>query len=146
MNSEAYGPFLKQFLSIAAGAPTIVHTDFTPHSALETALAAPVTEVVKCYLDNESATAAYDVSKASAFLDQGKDVEGYKGGAVGTTYEEMEKDGVKGKGAVLAIGWESVQKHMEFRETEAFKEKIGLLRQGAKGIEMGHVQFMEFLG
>lgn len=144
MNSEAYGPFFNQFKSIAAGAPKIVHTDFTPSGALETVLAAPVTEVVTCYFDS-SPPEDY-VPKASSFLEQGKGVEGYRGGAVGTTYEEMEKDGVKGKGAVLAIGWESVQKHMEFRETEKFKENIGLLRQGAKGIEMGHVQFMEFLG
>jgi hypothetical protein len=60
----------------------------------------------------------------------------------GVTHEEIEKDSVKGKGAVLLIGWQSRQEHMDFREKETFKKNIQLLRQNAKGIEMHHTTFM----
>jgi hypothetical protein len=36
----------------------------------------------------------------------------------GTTYEEIEREGVKGKGAILLIGWESRDEHMAFRDTD----------------------------
>lgn len=47
-----------------------------------------------------------------------------------------EGDEVKGKAVVLVIGWESRDAHMAFRETETFKESIGLLMEGMGGVEM----------
>lgn len=46
-------------------------------------------------------------------------------------------------GSVLAafIGWTSIDAHIKFRETEAFKENVGLLRdiEGAVKLAMFHV-------
>lgn len=42
----------------------------------------------------------------------------------------------KGKGFVLLAGWESLEAHMEFRETERFKENVGFIRGNHGGVEM----------
>ena len=65
--------------------------------------------------------------------------------SAGVTYEEIEKEGVKGKAVVVAIGWQSVDVHMAFRKTEAFSKNIHLLRSTAKSIDMKHVVFMQAL-
>ena len=67
------------------------------------------------------------------------------GWAYGVTHEEIEREGVKGKGAVLLIGWESREDHMNFRETDVFKQNIQLLRQTAQKIEMHHTTFLNFV-
>ncbi|CAK4000932.1 Hypothetical predicted protein [Lecanosticta acicola] len=141
----AYKPFLQRFMTIVDGEPTICHVDFKPDGALPRALSAPVTEVATFYFAGE-APKDY-LEKATRFLanNEGEKVDGYLGGAVGTTYEEIEREGVKGKGAVLVIGWSSVEAHMKFRETSTFKDNIQLLRQGAQKISMNHVPFMTFI-
>lgn len=53
--------------------------------------------------------------------------------------------GEEGKTATalsLLIGWPSIDAHMQFRETDAFKESIGLLRgfEGLIKITMCHVK------
>ena len=65
----------------------------------------------------------------------------YDGGWV---LEEVEHkslgEGKKGRAFVGFLGWDSVQEHMDFRETETFKEHIPLIRtMGHVGIEMFHV-------
>lgn len=145
MATEAYQPFLQRFLTIVAGAPTIIHSDLQPYAdALET-LSAPVTEIATFYFGSDPPEKYIDgVNKFREVVDK-ESVDGYLGGAVGITYEEVEREGVKGKGAVLVIGWKSVEAHMAFRETETFKQNIGLLREGVQKAEMHHVQFMRFV-
>ncbi|KAK6443665.1 hypothetical protein LTR95_000492 [Oleoguttula sp. CCFEE 5521] len=140
--SESYGPFQKKFGQILASKPTIVHVDFEPYSSVATALGAPCTEVASFYF-NGTPPKSYvsDALKIEPVLKQ--HAAGYIGGALGVSYEELERDGVKGHVGVLVLGWESKAKHMEFRETSAFRENIGMLRGESKGIEMHHVQFME---
>ncbi|OQO01726.1 hypothetical protein B0A48_12763 [Cryoendolithus antarcticus] len=140
--SESYGPFQKKFGQILASKPTIVHVDFEPYSSVATALGAPCTEVASFYF-NGTPPKSYvsDALKIEPVLKQ--HAAGYIGGALGVSYEELERDGVKGQVGVLVLGWESKAKHMEFRETSAFRENIGMLRGESKGIEMHHVQFME---
>lgn len=52
-----------------------------------------------------------------------------------------DEDGQKGALLTAMIGWPSVDAHMEFRETEVFKENVGLLRnlKGMTKIAMFHV-------
>lgn len=61
--------------------------------------------------------------------------------AWGVTHEELEYEGVKGKAAVLALGWDSVEDHMTLRGMESFKKNIGGLRGESQKIEMHHVGF-----
>ena len=65
-----------------------------------------------------------------------RDADGYLDYAVGITHETLEKEGVKGKAAVLLIGWQSREAHMAFRETQSFKDNIHLLRSTSKKIIM----------
>lgn len=81
--------------------------------------------------------------------------DGYKGYAGGWVIEEVpnpKSDGGKNKDKVKAfagaIGWQSVEAHLKFREHQAFKDNIHLLR-GAKdlvGMDVFHVKFLEVQG
>ena len=104
--SNTYGPFFNKFTSIIGGDLKMMHADFQPEGALNKAFAAPVTEFATFYFDGEPA-AGYidDVMKCASIIEN--EAEGYLGGAVGITYETVEHEGVKGKAAVLAIGWQS---------------------------------------
>lgn len=51
------------------------------------------------------------------------------------------KEGQKGSVLAAFIGWTSIDAHMKFRDTEAFKDNVGLLRsmEGAVKLTMFHV-------
>jgi hypothetical protein len=145
MATEGYQPFLQRFLTIAGGKPSMVHADLEPAGDVTRAMAAPVTEVATFYFGGEApADYIQGVHKFRDILEKEKS-DGYLGAAIGITHEEIEREGVEGKGAVLIIGWESVEKHMAFRESSTFKDNIALLRNGAQKVEMHHVQFMNFV-
>ncbi|SMY28711.1 unnamed protein product [Zymoseptoria tritici ST99CH_1A5] len=145
MSTPTYKPFVDRILALIDGAPSMIHTDLEPAASVAPALAAPVTEIATFYFGGEAPEDYISgVHKFRDILEKEKS-DGYLGAAIGLTVEEVEREGHKGKGAVLVIGWESVEKHMAFRETGTFKENIGLLRNGAKTLEMHHVPFMEFV-
>lgn len=126
-------------------AQVFCHADFKPAGALGKTFSAPVTEFATFYFDGGPPSDYMEgVEKLGKMLDDQKP-EGYLGWAGGVTYEELEKEGVKGKAGVLTIGWQSVDAHMAFRETQMFKDNIHLLRSNSKKIVMQHVQFMQAL-
>jgi heme-degrading monooxygenase HmoA len=135
--SSAYGPFLEKFLSITEGGPSIMrHVDFKPDGALATVFSAPVTEFATFYFDDEPPADYVETvaNKMGDVLREG--AEGYLGHAVGVTHEVVEHEGVKGKAAVLAVGWQSKDAHMAYRETQSFKDNIHLLRSTMKKATM----------
>lgn len=147
MATEIYPSFAQRFTSVAGGKPTLYHVDFQPDAgALEQAVAAPVTEVATFLFGDAGVPAEYEkglVDFDAAITKAG--IAGYKGAAYGFTQEEVEHvAGKKGKAAVLVIGWDTVDSHLQFRETEVFKEHIGSLRNGIVGADMVHVNFMKF--
>ena len=144
--SDAYAPHLQRCATIMAGPVDIFHVDFEPAGALSKALSAPVTEIATFYCEGEPVKDwTSNAAKACEWLEREAKAAGYLGAAYGITHEEVEYRGVKGKAAVIAIGWTSKEAHMEFRETQTFKENIGLLRGEAKAIEMHHVVMMQAL-
>lgn len=44
---------------------------------------------------------------------------------------------------VAVIGWESVERHLAFRETEAFLKVVDPLRKASTGAELHHVVFRQ---
>lgn len=130
-------------MTICDGDPTLFcHADFQPPTSLTKTLSAPVTELATFYFEGApQADYLQNVGKFAETLEREKP-EGFLAAAYGLTHEVLEREGVKGKALVLTIGWQSVERHMEYRETEAFRTNIGLLRGDAKGIVMKHVQFM----
>jgi heme-degrading monooxygenase HmoA len=144
--SEAYGPHLQRCATIMAGPVEIAHVDFEPAGALGRALGAPVTEIATFYCEGEPGGEWMgNAAKAREWLAREGAEAGYLDVAYGITHEEVEYKGVKGKAAVIAVGWTSKEAHMGFRETQTFKENIGLLRGEAKAIEMHHVVMMQAL-
>ncbi|TKA60847.1 hypothetical protein B0A55_11148 [Friedmanniomyces simplex] len=141
MASEAYGPFMQRAGAIVDGEVSIVHADFKPEGALSKAFSAPVTEVATFYFHGEPPSDYVEnVGKLDKTL---QIVDGYLGYAIGITHETVEKEDVKGKAAVVTIGWQTKEAHMAFRETQAFKDNIHLLRSESKKVTMWHVQFMQ---
>ena len=108
-------------------------------------LSAPVTEIATFYFDGAPPDDAFESAKKCIEI-IGKDAgENVLGWSYGITHEDIEKDGVKGKGAVLTVGWESKEAHMRARETQAFKDNIHMLRQTSKAVEMHHTRFLNFV-
>jgi hypothetical protein len=86
---------------------------------------------------------------------------GYKGWTAGATAFQVEPEPESESGAeagsenesaaaaaatifVGAIGWESVDAHIAFRDTATFKDNVALLRRGAKKIQMVHYRLCSF--
>jgi hypothetical protein len=123
-----------------SASPQIHHVDFEPAGALAKAFSAPVTEVATFYCDFEPISDwLSNASKAAKRLEEQPASAGYLGSSYGITHEVLEYKGVKGKAAVIAIGWTNKEAHMAFRETQTFRDSIGLLKGEAKAIEMHHV-------
>jgi hypothetical protein len=148
MASAAYQPFVKRLGTIMSTNATIHHVDFEPTGSLAKAFSSPVTEIATFYCDREPiADWLSNASKAAKWLEEQPASAGYVSGSAsyGITHEVVEYEGVKGKAAVIAIGWTSKEAHVEFRGTQTFRENIGLLRGEAEKIEMHHVVLMEGL-
>jgi len=111
--SDTYGPFLKRFHSIIDGKPLMFcHVDFKPEGSLNKTFSAPVTEIATFYFEGgPPEDYLQGVEKLGKILDSEKP-EGYLNYSAGITYEEIEREGVKGKAAVATIGWQSVEHHM----------------------------------
>ncbi|KAK3642310.1 hypothetical protein LTR56_010887 [Elasticomyces elasticus] len=143
MASDIYGPFMNRLNSICEGNVSGMHIDFVPAGGLSKTLSAPATEIATFYFDGEPES---DYTDNVAKLDKAlQGIDGYLGYTIGITHETLEKEDVKGKAAVLTIGWQSREAHMAFRETQAYKDNIHLLRSNSKKITMWHVQFMQSL-
>jgi hypothetical protein len=145
-NTAAYPAFKERFQTFSGGPPRIIHVDFQPEGALDIAITAPVTEVATFVFGSDGTPSGYGagVEKFGAAIESAG-IAGFLGAAYGFALEEVEIDGKKGKAAVLAIGWDSVDAHLQFRETQTFKDNIHFLRTGTVAVEMHHVQFLEFL-
>ena len=137
---EHYQAIEDSWKPIMNSQPEIVHVDFEPVRGLQEAISAPVTEVATFSFDGSPPEDAYqNVEKAVEVLKKAGAT--FQGWAYGSTHEIIEKNGIKGKSAVLIGGWESIEKHNEVRAMQAFKENMHLLGNGTKGVEVHHVQF-----
>ena len=146
MKAPIYGPFGKHLMTIVDGALSMYHVNFDPHppSAAVSSTTSPVTEVFTSYLPSHDAEFEKNCGK---LVDAIKErAEGYGGGtSSGWVIEDVEHEsfgeGKKGKAFVVVIGWKSVQGHIDFRETDAFKENAGFIKGLAA--EMHHTVFTE---
>ncbi|CAD6573718.1 MAG: hypothetical protein ASARMPREDX12_006216 [Alectoria sarmentosa] len=142
IGSPTYGPFAKHLMTIVDGPLTMLHANFAPHpptAALGTA--SPVTEVLTFYFEGEND--GFD-SKLRQFIKVISDnAEGFKAASGGWVIEDVEYKGKKGKAYVAILGWESVEAHMNFRETQTFKDSINIVRADPLGMEVHHTEFLE---
>jgi hypothetical protein len=73
-----------------------------------------------------------------------KNSSGYVGNTGGWVVEDLPFEDQPGKTYVAVVGWESIQAHMAYRETQAFKDTIPELRGQMRGIAMHHTKFTKF--
>ncbi|QIX00863.1 hypothetical protein AMS68_006380 [Peltaster fructicola] len=141
--SSDYPAFLGRVKTIITGPPQITHVEFKPAGALHETLSASVTEIATFYFDSEvPAEYGNGIDEWSAVADQ---IPNAKSIAWGATYESIEKDDVRGKAAVVLIGWASVEDHLTFRESRIFKDVIPHLRSTSKSASMQHIQAMKYI-
>ncbi|KAL6705321.1 hypothetical protein ACN47E_007131 [Coniothyrium glycines] len=147
--SADFPDFLLQMQThLFAAYPPILHARLLPRDDW-TPLRQPVTECVSAYFAADYPQEAYSAdfatfrSEALRIPDAG--VRGIVGGwsPEGATHEGLG-EGVEGKRFVAFLGWESVEAHRAFRETEAGVGVIGHLRAGTKGVRVWHVGFKEY--
>lgn len=141
MKSDLYQTFGKRLAdSIMSGLPALSHAQFTLGD-ISTACSAPVTEMLMIYLP--SASDDFESTTWKPFITTlSENAQGFVGAAGGYCTEIVEYQGEKGLSAyVAAIGWQSVDAHMAYRETEAFKGSIGSVRGQAKGLSVHHTSF-----
>lgn len=63
--------------------------------------------------------------------------------AAGITHEEVEYEGVRGRAAVLVLGWESLEKHtVDFVGSAVYRDTIPAVRSESRAVEMRHVRFV----
>jgi hypothetical protein len=116
-----------------SGPPTVGPYHITFASPFAAAVSAPVIEYLTLYFPTLVDRVSFGETWRSFVQTAGANAEGYYGSAAGWIVEELEHEKVEGKarGFAVAIGWESVDAHMKYRETEAFKGSIGSLRSAA---------------
>jgi quinol monooxygenase YgiN len=151
MTREEFKPFLELVLANVAGKPSLYHVNFKsyPLTVLENHSASGgtnVAEVLHMHFPadiSDEGRAAVEKT-AQDFLGQltPDKAPGFSGqSAMGWAVEEVELKGEKTRALVALLGWESIDAHIKFRDTEHFKNIIPLLRdiKDLKGIEMCHV-------
>jgi len=145
--SPAYGPFMESVEKLIAGEPTLYHTTMPLTTPFAGPATAPTTELVSLYFELSYPQADFDASWAEFARLFNENAKGFHGCAGGWSIEEVEREDIEGGKArvfLAALGWDSVEAHMAFRETPTFKEAIPLLRGGAKAIEVHHVKFQSY--
>ncbi|KAL3482792.1 hypothetical protein BJX62DRAFT_245525 [Aspergillus germanicus] len=144
-----YLPAVIPIASVCSGPHTVFHARFQPHPPNVLA-SAPVTEVMTSYFPANYSTEdqkQYD-SGTKEFLEACQTIAGGPLSSSAGWVEEIQEiqGGEMAKAYVALLGWDSVEHHMAFRETEAFKELTKKMERpkGLKKMESVHVRVQEF--
>lgn len=149
-NTDVYGPFYASLAPFSTTAPSLYHVGLDPPAKGGVLDTAPAVEVLHVHFpvgyaaEKEQATVKtlhefFTISQKAA----GKDGMDLLVGnpTLGWAVEEREFKGEKARVLVVMIGWKSIEAHMQYRDTDAFRESIGMIRglEGLKGLSMYHV-------
>lgn len=124
------------------------HVDFKPFPP--SALKSPVTEIMLAYFPSDISAEGKEAAseRVAQFIEKGlnkcADVQAVNHGwGVENDFPVRGgEEGHRGNALVALIGWPSIDAHTKFRDTEAFKENVGLLRglEGMVKLTMCHVK------
>jgi heme-degrading monooxygenase HmoA len=109
------------------------HAEFrTPFS---TAAAAPIVEMLTLYFPSDVDQAMVESTLITFIQTIVDNAKGFVGYTTGWVAEEVEHEKIEGKARAyaVAIGWESLEAHMAYRDTQTFKDDIVKVRAIAKG-------------
>ncbi|KAG7006239.1 hypothetical protein G7Y79_00015g038290 [Physcia stellaris] len=145
ISSPQYTPFSTKFGKILGSPPQLHHAHLDPHppAPATSSTRAPVTECLTLYFPTTFDTTSFDSHWPIFKKALEEKAEGFRAASAGWMVEELELDGEKCKAWAGFLGWDSVEAHMKYRETEAFKGTIGGLREGTKAIKAYHAVFEE---
>lgn len=135
--------------TIMDGGAVITHACFDPlaPATVATRFSAPVTEFATFYLPSATSD-----DEKKGFNDKmvgfgrliQQHAKGFRGTSSAWIVEEVEHPSVgTGFGYAVAVGWDSVEAHSAFKETQEFKDAIGQVGGLFKGAVMYHVKFQE---
>lgn len=109
-----------------------------------------MTEILVAFFPSDITQAGKDVAVAQAqqFLDKGaktcSDIQGVSyGWGVENDFPVRGEDGQMGAILAALIGWPSIDAHIKFRETDAFKQNVHYIRSMDRIVKMSasHVSF-----
>lgn len=72
-------------------------------------------------------------------------VKGVLSSAVGFTHEEIQLEGVKGKGALLVVGFSGLEVLQPFTQSDVYKQNVGCLTAGAQKSDVHRVMLLKFV-
>ncbi|EXJ78459.1 hypothetical protein A1O1_08859 [Capronia coronata CBS 617.96] len=140
--SATYKPFTEELGTYLTGPPRLYHVHFDPHPpAVALVDDGPIaTEFITVYFppdySAEDEKTFREVNMKNLLAAVAENAKGFKDSASGWVVEELDLPDGSGKAKVFVAlaGWESVQAHLNFRETQSFKDNIHWLR-GAKDLK-----------
>lgn len=143
--SPVHAPFETHLGKILEGPATLHYANLSPHPPAPATSSnfSPVTECLTLYHPTNPSVSAFEEKWHNFRSTLEKYAEGYRSSSAGWITEELEYQGEKAAGFAIFIGWDSVDAHMKYRETQHFKETIIPLREGLKGIEAYHATLLE---
>ncbi|KAI9673972.1 MAG: hypothetical protein M1817_002178 [Caeruleum heppii] len=157
-----YESMSEDFNSVFDDPTTVIHVPLTPSISLTAQptttagtpqpdpFTAPIIELVTFYFPRSiSPSAQKDFSalfQSFVAILRDENVPGSHGEVSGWVedgihYEGQEEE--KERAFVAVLGWDSIEAHMRFRDTEAFKRGIKGLREASERVTMVHVEFEE---
>jgi len=145
MSSREYGPFMEHFGKLLDGPASIYHANLSPHPPAPATASSrsPVTECLTLYHPTNADTSAFEEKWSASRSSLEQHAEGYRASSAGWVVEELEYEHEVCKAFAIFIGWDSVDAHMKFRDTDHFKKSIVPLREGLKGITACHATMQE---
>ncbi|KIW20547.1 hypothetical protein PV08_01122 [Exophiala spinifera] len=151
--SEAYKPFVEAFTGLLTGSMSMYHVGFDPHPPTPTLVGSTpqVTEFITAYFPKdysaENQRTFHEIMLAFGDV-VSKTAKGFKASRGGFVREEVTdpKSSEPCLGYVTLIGWESVQAHLDYRETQAFKDNIVSMREAKdlRNVTVFHVDAKQF--
>lgn len=131
--TEAYLPFVQKIATIMSGPVEMRHAEFG--APIATPAVAPIVEIILWYFPKDVDKTNVDTTLVNFIETIADNAEGFVGYTTGWVAEELEHEKIEGKAKAyaIAIGWESVEAHMAYRETQTFKDDIVKVRAIAKG-------------
>lgn len=110
------------------------HAEF--RAPLATAAVAPIVELLTLYFPDHVDRINVDTTLVEFIQTLVDNAKGFVGYTTGWVAEELEHEKIEGKARAyaVAIGWESLEAHMAYRDTQTFKDNIVKVRAIAKGL------------
>lgn len=132
--TEAYLPFVQKIGTIMSGPVQMRHAEF--RAPMITAAVAPIVEMLTLYFPDHVNRTNVDTTLLDFIQTIVENAKGFVGYTTGWVVEELEHEKIDGKARAyaVAIGWESLEAHMAYRDTQTFKDNIVKVRAIAEGL------------